>query len=93
MADTAPYPDVAERVRWHREFTGLNQANYAETIGAKRSQLSNWELGLKRPSIDVALSMNDRYGLTLDFLYLGDDSRLPKHLFDAWRSRDQHRDQ
>ncbi|WP_138472556.1 helix-turn-helix transcriptional regulator [Poseidonocella sp. HB161398] len=87
MAETAPYPDVAQRVRWHRTLTGLNQDAYAKSIGAKRSQISNWELGLQRPSVDFALALSDRYGLTLDFIYRGRDEALPLALLEAWRSR------
>jgi len=83
----APYPDVAERIRWHRRLTALSQAEYANQIGAKRSQLSNWESGLQRPSIDFALRLRERYGLTTDFIYVGDDARLPTALLEAWRSR------
>ena len=45
MADnTQPYADIAERLLWHRELMGLNQADYAARISTKRSTYSLWFL-------------------------------------------------
>jgi len=85
--ENAPYADIAERIKWHRKMEGLTQAQYAETIKTKRSTLSLWEAGSHRLSLDGALELRKRYGLSLDFMYEGIDDALPMTLRKAWRDR------
>lgn len=87
MSDDAPYADIAERIRWHRALEGLNQLEYARLAGVKRSQLSNWETGQQRVSIDGALALRRTYGLSLDFIYEGIDDALPMSLRQALRDK------
>ena len=82
-----PYLDIAERIKWHRDTVGLNQADYAASIGVKRSALSLWEAGTHRLSLDGALALRNKYGLSLDFMYEGIDDALPMTLRNAWRDR------
>lgn len=82
-----PYEDIAERIKWHRSTIGLNQNDYAESIGVKRSAFSLWEAGTHRLSLDGALSLRSKYGLSLDFMYEGIDDALPMTLRNAWRER------
>ena len=83
-----PFEEIAERLRWHREdVLGVLQADYANKAGLKRSQLSNWELGGSRVSIDGALALRRTYGLSLDFIYEGIDDALPMTLRLAWQER------
>ena len=87
MDGSPPYSDIAERLRWHRAVEGLDQAEYARRAGLKRAQLSNWETGLYRLSIDGARALRRTYGLSLDFMYEGIDDALPMTLRKAWRDR------
>lgn len=80
-----PFVDIAARIRWHRSIEGLDQLEYAQRAGLKRSQLSNWEAGSGRISIDGALSLRRTYGLSLDFIYEGIDDALPMTLRAALR--------
>lgn len=82
-----PYADIAERLLWHRTLEGLNQAEYAAEIGRKRSVYSLWEAGSHRLSLDGALALRRRWGLSLDFMYEGIDDALPMTLRRAWRER------
>lgn len=82
-----PFIDIAERIKWHRETVHLNQSDYAESIGVKRSALSLWEAGTHRLSLDGALALRNKYGLSLDFMYEGIDDALPMTLRNAWRDR------
>lgn len=83
-----PYIDIAERIKWHREqVVHLNQEEYARAIGHKRSALSLWEAGTHRLSLDGALSLRSKFGLSLDFMYEGIDDALPMTLRNAWRER------
>lgn len=79
-----PFLDVAERIQWHRQIVGLTQKQYAQSILTKRSAFSLWEAGTHRLSLNGALAIHHKYGLTLDFLYLGDSDALPMTLRNAW---------
>lgn len=79
-----PYSDIAERIRWHRALEGLDQAAYAKRAGLNRSQLSNWETGTFRLSLDGARALRRTYGLSLDFLFEGEVGALPFTLRQAW---------
>lgn len=82
-----PFEDIASRLRWHRELEGLTQLEYARQIGVKRNTLNNWESGDYRLSLDGALALRKRYGLSLDFMYEGIDDALPMTLRRAWRDK------
>lgn len=82
-----PFSDIAERIKWHRESVRLTQEEYAAKIGVKRSALSLWEAGTHRLSLDGALALRSKYGLSLDFMYEGIDDALPMTLRNAWRDR------
>lgn len=85
--DARPYGDIAERLLWHRNLLGLSQQEYAEKIGTKRSAYSLWEAGSHRLSLNGALALRQRFGLSLDFMYAGIDDALPMTLRNAWRDR------
>lgn len=81
------YADIAYRLRWHRDLMNMDQKDYAAKAGLKRSQLSNWESGSSRLSIDGALALRKTYGLSLDFMYEGIADALPMTLRSAWMDR------
>lgn len=83
-----PFGDIAARIKWHRSLEALNQQDYAGRAGIKRSQLSNWESGDQRASLDGALALRRTYGLSLDFIFEGIDETLPMALRAAWRESD-----
>lgn len=82
-----PFDDIALRLRWHRELMGMTQADYAAQIKLKRARYSLWETGDHRLSLDGALALRKRWGLSLDFMYEGIDDALPMTLRNAWRER------
>ena len=82
-----PYSDIAERIKWHRSTLNLKQETYAQSIGVKRPALSLWEAGTHRLSLDGALALRTKYGLSLDFMYEGIDDALPMTLRNAWRDK------
>jgi transcriptional regulator with XRE-family HTH domain len=84
---TYNYPEVAERIRWHRKHLGLTQAGYAQKIGATREQVKNWEAGLARPGWDTALEMRRVYAISLEWLIAGGEAGMPSDLLSAWNTR------
>lgn len=63
--------NIAARLKWLRGYVGLTQSEFAESLGVTLTNYNNWERGRQRMSIDGALKVNQTYGTTLDFLYLG----------------------
>lgn len=84
-----PFAAIADRIKWHRKevLSDMRQQDYADSIGVKRSALSLWEAGTHRLSLDGALALRRKYGLSLDFMYDGIDDALPMTLRNAWRER------
>lgn len=88
MSEAHPYADIGQRLRWHREqIAQMNQRDYAAAIDVKRATYTCWETGTQRLSLNGALALRSRYGLPLDWLFLGIDDALPMTLRNAWLSK------
>jgi len=72
--------DIARRIIALREALGHNQSAFAALVGISQPAMNNYEKGLRRPDLDVAVRIHQRTGVTLDWLYLGNRSGLPAHL-------------
>tara|TARA_R100001086_G_scaffold231944_1_gene152913 strand:+ start:65 stop:334 length:270 start_codon:yes stop_codon:yes gene_type:complete len=72
--------NVAKRLKWLRETTGLTQSAFADSINVTPTVYNNWETGRQRLSLEGALSLNKVYGTTLDFLFLARRGDLPPEL-------------
>lgn len=82
-----PFLDIAQRLKWHRNLSKMTQTQYAERLGFNREQYKNWESGSYRLSLDGALAIRETFGLSLDFLYLGNADALPMALRQAWMDK------
>jgi transcriptional regulator with XRE-family HTH domain len=71
---------IGERLRLTREALRLNQREFCERTGLKTSAYNKYEKGVKRPSVDAAIVLCEYYGLTLEWIFRGDQSRLPNDL-------------
>lgn len=76
-AKPRPFIDIAERLKLIRSIEGMEQREFAESAGLKVSQYKNWETGVYRIGLDGALALRTRYGVTLEYLYIGDRESLP----------------
>jgi len=74
--------DIAIRLTELMKALDLNQTSFAQRIGISQPALNNYLKGLRRPDIDVAISIAHRTGITLDWLYLGDRAGLPARLLE-----------
>ena len=73
--------EVGRRVLHLRRALGFESAkSFADAIGVKPQELSAWERGERRPGIAKTVPMMERYGITLDWLYLGIVKSLPHDL-------------
>lgn len=73
-------PDIGMRIQALMAALGHNQTSFALLVGISQPALNNYLKGIRRPDIDVAIQMQLRTGITLDWLYLGDRSGLPSRL-------------
>ena len=72
--------EIAGRLIATRLALGLNQRQLCERSGVATNTYNQWEKVRGRPDLDGALSLCDEFGLTLDWIYRGDPSRLPHDL-------------
>lgn len=77
---------IGYRLRLVREALGLKPSEIADSLGIERTYWSRFEGGKRAISDDVAALLVVRYGVTLDFLILGDWSKLPLDLAEKMRA-------
>jgi DNA-binding XRE family transcriptional regulator len=74
---------IGQRLLLSREALGYGdrrQSAFAREISIDPPRYNNWERGNARISIDGAIALCGRFGLTLDWIYLGDRSGLPARI-------------
>lgn len=74
--------DIARRLEALVTAMGQTQTGFAQLVGISQPALNNYLKGIRRPDIDVAIQIQTRTGVTLDWLYLGDRSGLPARLLE-----------
>jgi len=93
-ADTKkPYLEIGKRLRAIRGLTDLTAKDFAEACGFNETQYSNWENGYRRPLPEAAAVLVDKFGVTMDFIYLGRDTALPYNLRTALSSSPSDKNQ
>lgn len=80
-----PWIAIGLRLKWLREQTKLSQDDYAKAIGAQRSSYVNWETGASEITRNAARGIKQRYGISLDFIFDGEDGNLPNDVRMSWR--------
>lgn len=73
--------EIGQRLSATRAALDLTQAAIAKTLGIRRHTYTQWELGVRRPNLDDAIRLARAYRLSLDWIYLGDHTTLPEHLY------------
>jgi len=79
MADSVKV--IARRLVRTREALGLSQAVFCTQIGVERNVYNPFEKGHRRITLDVALKIRGRFGVSLDWVYCGDISHLSVELY------------
>ena len=65
---------VGRRIREIRGFD-LTQAEFARMLGIGQTQLSNYELGLSAPPIDILLRLKVHSGRSVDWILEGEPEK------------------
>jgi transcriptional regulator with XRE-family HTH domain len=74
------FSDISNRLRVLRHCLGMSSKEFAEAADVSPKSYSQWESGDFRLSIDGAIKLNARYGISLDYLFLGNLDGVPHKL-------------
>ena len=77
LTDTSP-EYVAKRLQLFRKSLGMRQVDLARELGWSQQKWGQWENARRTPNIPDMIELAERYGVTLDYIYRGDMSRLPE---------------
>jgi DNA-binding XRE family transcriptional regulator len=84
MADSVQ--TIARRLVRTREALGFTQSQFCEQIGVEKNVYNPFEKGKRRITIEVAMKIRARFGISLDWIYCGEVNRLPVELFNKLAS-------
>lgn len=74
---------IGRRIKAARTYLKMNQTSFGKVCGVGKGAVSNWEKGLNEPDIDSIKPLKLKYGITLDYLIMGDASTLRHDLAEA----------
>ena len=74
---------IAFRLSLTRRVFDLAQKDFCSAAGISPNTYNQYENGKKRPAIENAIALCDRYGLTLDWIYRGNTVGLSDVLSEA----------
>ncbi|MFZ4545965.1 MAG: helix-turn-helix domain-containing protein [Bacteroidales bacterium] len=57
-------------IKYLREKKKLTQAALGQILGKNNTTLSNWEIGLALPELEIIVSISKHFGISLDSLVL-----------------------
>ncbi len=84
---------IAARLKISRDVLGFSQKEFADNAEITRTNYNHAETGRHRPSVNISIKLRDTYGLTLDWIYLGDVGSLQHRLAEAIKKAHIHRNQ
>ncbi|HWK44897.1 MAG TPA: helix-turn-helix transcriptional regulator [Stellaceae bacterium] len=68
--------EIAARLTATREALGFTQQEMATSVGVERTAWANWEAARNLPNMLALARLRERYGVTLDWIIVGDPSGL-----------------
>lgn len=72
--------DIAWRLSATLAALEINQTEFARRCGFTTPRVNNWLAGTAPPRLDAAHIICDKFPVTLDWIYRGDEARLPGDL-------------
>ena len=78
---------IGKRLKLSREALGVSQSDFADRCEIARNTYNQYEKGVNKVPVDAALKMRELYGLTLDWIYVGDPSGLRHEIADKIREK------
>jgi transcriptional regulator with XRE-family HTH domain len=77
------YTAVARRLSNLRHALGLTQRQLAEILNITGPRWANYEVGTSRIPIDIALRLVEKWEVSLDWIYYGNEGLMPNQLLEA----------
>src|SRR5215217_9602304 len=74
---------VGRRLSHLRHALGLTQRQLAEILNITGPRWANYEVGTSRIPVDVALQLAEKWEVSLDWIYYGNEIMMPKQLLKA----------
>lgn len=71
---------VGNRLESLRNYLGMSQTDFSSGAGVKLAQYNNWVRARQHLSLQGAMKVNHSYGISLDFMFLGDRRLVPPGL-------------
>ena len=68
--------NIADRIRYLRDKTGLTQTDLSNKLGISRSAVNSWEMSLTSPSLINLVEMSKIFKVSLDYLVSASDKLL-----------------
>lgn len=83
--------NIAYRLELTREALGLSAAELCKNVGLGTNQWSQYvdPEGERRITVDAMYRLKDEYGITFEWIYDGDRSRLPSDLLEKIREAER----
>ena len=76
--------EIARRLGRLRNVLRMSQAEFCREIGVAPNRWNQYERGQRQITIDVAARIRQRFGVTTDWIYFGDESGLPRRISDQF---------
>jgi len=79
--DSAWMAEVGDRLRLFADRKGLEHRKLAADIGAKPARFANWLAGKSPVDIACAVVLRRKFGVPLEWLYMGELGQLTADLY------------
>jgi transcriptional regulator with XRE-family HTH domain len=82
-SEACGYVAVGRRLSRLRHALGLTQRQLAARLNITGPRWANYEVGTSRIPVDVALLLVEKWEVSLDWIYYGNEAMMPKQLLTA----------
>ncbi len=80
--DPSTFPEIGRRLRLLRMALtpAYNPAEFARQVRLTRTAWMRCEIGAARLGLTTALALRQKFGVSLDWIYAGDERMMPQNL-------------
>ena len=82
-SDACRYVAVGRRLSHLRHALGQTQRQLAANLNITGPRWANYEVGTSRIPVDVALRLVEKWEVSLDWIYYGNEAMMPEQLLKA----------
>jgi transcriptional regulator with XRE-family HTH domain len=82
-SDACRHVAVGRRLSHLRHALGLTQRQLAARLNITGPRWANYEVGTSRIPVDIALRLIEKWEVSLDWIYYGNEAMMPKSILNA----------